>query len=238
LGNFVPRAARNANWGFCSEPITTLKEGTMVNFEEITDSMITLDVSKAADLTRAAIENGVPAIEILNQGLLPGMKIIGDRFRSGEFFLPEVILGGRAMKAAMAHLKPAFKSEGVTIRGRVAIGTVKDDIHDIGKNLVIMMLEGNGWDVIDLGVDVDAEQFCSFVMKNDLDILGLSALLTTTIPRLKEAIDALETAGLREKVKVIVGGALVTQVYADEIGADGFAPNAVEAVALAEQLVK
>jgi 5-methyltetrahydrofolate--homocysteine methyltransferase len=223
LGNFVPRAARNANWGFCSEPITTLKEGTMVNFEEITDSMITLDVSKAADLTRAAIENGVPAIEILNQGLLPGMKIIGDRFRSGEFFLPEVILGGRAMKAAMAHLKPAFKSEGVTIRG---------------KNLVIMMLEGNGWDVIDLGVDVDAEQFCSFVMKNDLDILGLSALLTTTIPRLKEAIDALETAGLREKVKVIVGGALVTQVYADEIGADGFAPNAVEAVALAEQLVK
>ena len=210
----------------------------MSHFEEITHSMIALDVSKTADLTRAAIEDGVPAIEILNQGLLPGMKIIGDRFRSGEFFLPEVILAGRAMKAAMAHLKPAFQKEGATIRGRVAIGTVKDDIHDIGKNLVIMMLEGNGWEVIDLGVDVDAEQFCSFVRENDLDILGLSALLTTTMPRLKEAIDALETTGLREKVKVMVGGALVTQVYADEIGADGFAPNAVEAVALAGQLVK
>jgi 5-methyltetrahydrofolate--homocysteine methyltransferase len=210
----------------------------MFNFEEITDSMITLDVSKTADLTRAAVENGVPAIEILNQGLLPGMKIIGDRFRSGEFFLPEVILAGRAMKAAMAHLKPAFQKEGTTIRGRVAIGTVKDDIHDIGKNLVIMMLEGNGWEVMDLGVDVDAEQFCSFVRENDLDILGLSALLTTTMPSLKEAIDALETAGLRGKVKVMVGGALVTQVYADEIGADGFAPNAVEAVALVGQLVK
>jgi 5-methyltetrahydrofolate--homocysteine methyltransferase len=210
----------------------------MSNFEEITQSMITLDVSKTADLTRAAIEDGLPAIEILNQGLLPGMKIIGDRFRSGEFFLPEVILAGRAMKAAMAHLKPAFQKEGATIRGRVAIGTVKDDIHDIGKNLVIMMLEGNGWEVIDLGIDLDAEQFCSFVRENDLDILGLSALLTTTMPRLKEAIDALETAGLREKVKVMVGGALVTQGYADEIGADGFAPNAVEAVALVGQLVK
>jgi 5-methyltetrahydrofolate--homocysteine methyltransferase len=210
----------------------------MSNFEEITQSMITLDVSKTADLTRAAIEDGLPAIEILNQGLLPGMKIIGDRFRSGEFFLPEVILAGRAMKAAMAHLKPAFQKEGTTSRGRVAIGTVKDDIHDIGKNLVIMMLEGNGWEVIDLGIDLDAEQFCSFVRENDLDILGLSALLTTTMPRLKEAIDALETAGLREKVKVMVGGALVTQGYADEIGADGFAPNAVEAVALVGQLVK
>jgi 5-methyltetrahydrofolate--homocysteine methyltransferase len=210
----------------------------MNNFGEITHSMIALDVSETADLTKAIIEDGVPAIEILNQGLLPGMKIIGDRFRSGEFFLPEVILAGRAMKAAMAHLKPAFQKEGTTIRGRVAIGTVKDDIHDIGKNLVIMMLEGNGWEVMDLGVDVDAEQFCSFVRENDLDILGLSALLTTTMPSLKEAIDALETAGLRGKVKVMVGGALVTQVYADEIGADGFAPNAVEAVALVGQLVK
>jgi 5-methyltetrahydrofolate--homocysteine methyltransferase len=142
------------------------------------------------------------------------------------------------MKAAMAHLKPAFQKEEATIRGRVAIGTVKDDIHDIGKNLVLMMLEGNGWEVMDLGVDVDAEQFCSCVRENALDILGLSALLTTTMPRLKEAIDALETAGLRGKVKVMVGGALVTQAYADEIGADGFAPNAVDAVALVGQLVK
>lgn len=209
----------------------------MSTFDEITQSLIGLDVSKTEKLTTEAIEEGVPAIEILNQGLLPGMKIIGDRFASGEFFLPELILAGRAMKAAMAHLRPVFQKQGTIIRGKVALGTVKDDIHDIGKNLVLMMLEGNGWDVIDLGVDVETEQLCSFVKENDLDIIGLSALLTTTIPRLKETIDALEKAGLREKVKIMVGGALVTQAYADEIGADGYASNAAEAVALAGQLV-
>jgi 5-methyltetrahydrofolate--homocysteine methyltransferase len=210
----------------------------MSNFNEIVQSLIDLNVSKTEDLTTGAIKDGAPAIDILNQGLLPGMKIIGDRFRSGEFFLPELILAGRAMKAAMAHLKPAFQKQETTIRGTVALGTVKDDIHDIGKNLVIMMLEGNGWEVIDLGVDVPTEQFCSLVREKELDILGLSALLTTTLPRLKEVIDALETAELREKVKVMVGGALVTQAYADEIGADGFASSAVDAVELAEQLIK
>ena len=141
------------------------------------------------------------------------------------------------MKGAMALLKPAFQKEGTPPRGKVAIGTVKDDIHDIGKNLVIMMLEGNGWEVTDLGIDVPAEQFCSAVRENDVDILGLCALLTTTAPRLKEVIDALEAEGLREKVKVMVGGAIVTQALADEIGADGYASNAVEAVALAELLL-
>lgn len=210
----------------------------MSKCDEITQSLIGLDVSKTADLTKEALEQGEQALDVLNQGLLPAMKIIGDRFQSGEFFLPELILAGRAMQAAMEYLKPAFQREGKTIRGKVAIGTVKEDIHDIGKNLVLMMLEGNGWDVIDLGVDVAPEQFCDYVKEHEPDIIGLSALLTTTIPSLKDTMEALETAGLREKVKVMVGGALVTKEYAEEIGADGYADNAAEAVGLAEQLLK
>jgi 5-methyltetrahydrofolate--homocysteine methyltransferase len=209
----------------------------MSRFDEIAQSLRGTDVSRTADLTRMAMEEGLSAIEILNKGLLPGMKIVGEQFRSGEIFLPEVLFAGKAMKGAMALLKPAFQKEGAQPRGKVAIGTVKDDIHDIGKNLVIMMLEGNGWEVTDLGIDVPAEQFCSAVRENDLDILGLSALLTTTAPRLKEVIDALEAEGLREKVQVIVGGAIVTQAFADEIGADGYASNAVEVVELADRLL-
>ena len=210
----------------------------MSRFDEIAQSLKGTDVSRTADLTRTAMEEGLSAMDILNKGLLPGMQIIGEQFRSDEIFLPEVLFAGKAMKGAMALLKPAFQKEGAPFRGKVAIGTVKDDIHDIGKNLVIMMLEGNGWEVTDLGIDVPADQFCTAVREIDLDILGLCALLTTTAPRLKEVIDALEAEGLRGKVKVMVGGAIVTQSYADEIGADGYAPNAVEAVTLAETLVK
>jgi 5-methyltetrahydrofolate--homocysteine methyltransferase len=210
----------------------------MSRVDEIGHSLLELDPARTADLTRAAIEAGVPAVEILNHGLLPGMKVVGEQFRSGEIFLPEVLLAGKAMKEAMALLRPAFQREGVPRRGTAAIGTVKDDIHDIGKNLVIMMLEGNGWEVTDLGVDVPAEQFCSAVKEKAPDILGLSALLTTTVTRLKEVIQALEANGLRRKVKVMVGGAVVTQAFADEIGADGYAPNAVEAVDLAALLLQ
>ena len=210
----------------------------MCRFDEIANSLLDFDGARTPDLTRVAMEEGVPAVEILNRGLLPGMKIVGEQFRSGEIFLPEVLLAGKAMKEAMALLRPAFQREGVPRRGTAAIGTVKDDIHDIGKNLVIMMLEGNGWEVTDLGVDVPPEQFCSAVKDRAPGILGLSALLTTTVMRLKEVIQALEANGLRKKVKVMVGGAVVTQAYADEIGADGYAPNAVEAVELAERLLK
>jgi 5-methyltetrahydrofolate--homocysteine methyltransferase len=209
----------------------------MSRLDEIAQSLRGTDVSRTADLARMAMEEGLSAMDILNKGLLPGMQIIGEQFRSDEIFLPEVLFAGKAMKGAMALLKPAFQKEGAPPRGKVAIGTVKDDIHDIGKNLVIMMLEGNGWEVTDLGIDVPAEQFCSAIRENDVDILGLCALLTTTTPRLKEVIDALEAEGLREKVKVMVGGAIVTQAFADEIGADGYASNAVEAVALAELLL-
>jgi len=209
----------------------------MSRFDEIAQSLRGTDVSRTADLTRMAMEEGLSGLDILNKGLLPGIQMIGKQFRSGEIFLPEVLFAGKAMKGAMALLKPAFQKEGAPLRGKVAIGTVKDDIHDIGKNLVIMMLEGNGWEVTDLGIDVPAEHFCSAVRENDLDILGLSALLTTTAPRLKEVIDALKAEGLREKVKVMVGGAIVTQDFADEIGADGYASNAVEVVALADRLL-
>ncbi len=209
----------------------------MTELNEISQAMVELNAKKTSDLTKTALRNGKTALEILNHGLLPGMKVIGDRFHTGEFFLPELILAGRAMKAAMEHLKPAFQGAGSISKGNIAIGTVKDDIHDIGKNLVIMMLEGNGWQVTDLGVDVPPEEFCSFVRENKPDILGLSALLSTTIPRLKETIDALETAGLRKSVKIIVGGALVTQDIADKIGADGYSPDAVYAAALAEKLI-
>jgi len=210
----------------------------MFNFDELANSLVQGDVSKAADLTEAGLNAGIPATEILNKGLMEGIKVIGKRFRSGEIFLPEVLLAGEAMKAGMAVLKPAWLKEGVPARGKVAIGTVEGDVHDIGKNIVLMMLEGNGWGITDLGVDVPAEKFCSVVTETDLDILGLSALLTTTIPRLKEIIDALKAGGLRNKVKIMVGGVAVTQEYADEIGADSYAANAVEAVDRAALLLK
>jgi 5-methyltetrahydrofolate--homocysteine methyltransferase len=209
----------------------------MFKFDEMIQSLSDFDVARTEALARTALEEGVPAIEILNRGLVPGMQIIGERFRNGEIYLPEVLVVGKAMKGAMALLKPAFKKEGASHRGTVAIGTVKDDIHDIGKNLVIMMLEGNGWEVTDLGINVSAEQFCDAVQDMAPDILGLSALLTSTETRLKEVIDALEARGLRRKVKVMVGGAVVTQEYADEIGADGYAPDAVQAVELAGRLM-
>lgn len=210
----------------------------MTTVDKIHSALVNLNISGIADLTKSAIEQGVPATDILNKGLLLGMKVIGDRFCNGEVFLPELILSGRVMKQAMAILKPTFKVREFKNRGKIAIGTVKGDIHDIGKNLVLMMLEGNGWEVVDLGVDVPAEGFCTFVKENDIDILGMSALLTTTVPGLKESIDAIKEAGLRDKAKIIVGGALVTQSIADKYGADGFASNAVEAVELANRLLE
>lgn len=210
----------------------------MFDFDEIANSLVQGDESRVEGLTRAGLEAEIPALDILNKGFMAGMKIIGEQFRSGEFYLPEVLLAGEAMKAGMAVLKSTWQEEGVPSRGKVAIGTVEGDVHDIGKNLVIMMLEGNGWSMTDLGVDLSAEKFCSLVKEMEPDILGLSALLTTTVPRLKEVIDALKAAGLRNKVKVMVGGVAVTQEYAAEIGADGYAVNAVEAVDEAALLLK
>jgi len=166
------------------------------------------------------------------------MSVVGRRFRDGEIFVPEVLVAARAMKAGMEHLEPRLAECGVEPAGKVVIGTVKGDIHDIGKNLVIMMLRGSGFQVIDLGINVPAQKFVAAIQEYQPDIVGMSALLTTTMAQMKVNIDALRQAGALEKVKVMVGGAPVTRQYAEQIGAHGFAPNASAAVDRALELVR
>ena len=202
----------------------------MDKVKQISEAIAQLKWNEIAALTNQALEAGIPALEVINQGLVPGMSVVGGKFRDGEVFLPEVLLSARTMKTALEILLPVLSQQGASSIGRVAIGTVTGDIHDIGKNIVVSMLQGNGFEVIDLGVDVDPERFVEVVRNNDLQVLGLSALLTTTMPMMEETIKALERAGLRQKVRVIVGGAPVTQAYADQIGADGYGADAVAAV--------
>jgi len=204
----------------------------MVDLSEIAHSLKVGDITRAEELTKAAIGASLPAEEILSKGLVAGIQVVGEQFEEGEIFLPELLMSGEAMKAALNLLRPLLASqEGVTrFGGRVAIGTVQGDMHDIGKNIVVMMLEGNGWEVTDLGIDVAPEEFCRAVRENDFQILGLSSLLTVTMPNQERTIEALKAAGLRDKVKVAIGGAVCSQSYADQIGADGYAADAVEAV--------
>ena len=205
--------------------------------QPISEAIVQLKWDEIATLTNEAVEAGVPALEIINQGLVPGMTVVGTKFREGEIFLPEVLLSAKTMKTAMEILLPILSQQNASFMGRVAIGTVAGDIHDIGKNIVISMLQGNGFEVMDLGVDIAPERFVEVVSDNDLQILGLSALLTSTMPMLSETIKALEKAQLRQKTKVIIGGAPVTQAYADQIGADGYGADAVAAVELARALI-
>ena len=209
----------------------------MFDFAELVNSVVEGDVSRAAELTRKALDAQISAKETLDNGLLPAMDRVGSSFEGGEIFLPELLMAGDAMKASIKLLRPELAKKGASYAGRYAIGTVQGDLHDIGKNIVILMLEGNGWDVIDLGTDVSPEQFCDFIKKSDFDILGLSALLTFTMPMMAETISNLKEAGLRNKVKVMIGGAPVTPSFADQIGADAYARDAVEAVALAKSLL-
>ena len=177
-------------------------------------------------LVQQAIDEGIPAPEILDKGLLAAMDVIGPKFRDGEMFVPEVLVAARSLNAGSELLKPLLAAEGTEPLGKAVIGTVKDDMHDIGKNLVRMMVEGKGIDITDLGVDVETEKFVEFLKENpDTDLVLLSALLTTTMPRLKEVIDAITDAGLRDSVIIMVGGAPVTQEFADEIGADAYTPD-------------
>ena len=187
-------------------------------------------------LVQDALNEGVKADTILNQGLVIGMNQIGEMFKTGEAYVPEVLVAARAMKAGTAILKPLLVAENVQSLGTVAIGTVQGDLHDIGKNLVGMMLEGSGFTVMDLGEDVAPEKFVDAV-KNGAQIIGMSALLTTTMPNMSVTIKALEDAGLRDKVKVMIGGAPITQEYADSIGADGYSTDAASAAELAKQLI-
>ncbi len=204
----------------------------MASLSKIAKSLVERDIARTEALIKAAIEANIPAQEILNKDVVAGMQIVGEQFGDGEIFLPELLMAGEAAKAAMKLLRPLLtRQKGVRgYTGKAAIGTVQGDVHDIGKNIVLMMLEANGWDITDLGVDVAPEEFCAAVKRNDFQVLGLSALLTGTMPNQRETIEALKAAGLRDKVKVVIGGAMCTQRWADQIGADCYASDAAEAV--------
>jgi corrinoid protein of di/trimethylamine methyltransferase len=209
----------------------------MADLKELYDAILTGDAKKAAAVTKAAIDEGVQPMDMVTLQMVPAMAEVGRLFECEEYFVPELLLSGRAMKACMELLRPLLSKQGVEPVGRVVIGTVKGDLHDIGKNLVACMLEGGGFEVIDLGADVAPDQFVNTVQSKNVKIVALSALLTVTMNSMRTTIQAFRDAGLREKVKIMVGGAPVTQQFADEIGADGFSENASAAVTLARKLV-
>lgn len=205
----------------------------------ITQTLVEGQVEENIDLVNQALSLAVPALEVINSGLLPGMNIVGQKFQSGEYFLPHVMIAADSMKKAMAVLEPLLKGDQQTgSYGTVVIGTVQGDIHEIGKNLVATMLSANGFKVIDLGVDVPAEKFIQTAMEVKADIIGLSALLTTTMSLQREIINALKARGLQDKYQVIVGGAPVNRDWAERIGAQGFAEDAISAVELVKSLLK
>jgi 5-methyltetrahydrofolate--homocysteine methyltransferase len=187
--------------------------------------------------TKAALESGMTAQEILNNGLVAGMNVVGRDFKSGDLFIPEVLMCAKAMHAGLEVLRPLLAEAGAKSQGKVILGTVEGDLHDIGKNLVSMMLQGAGFEIVDLGTDVKPKQFVTAVRDEGADLVGMSAMLTTTMPAMKSTIAALEEAGIRDKVKVIVGGAPVTSKFAEDIGADSYAPDAGAAVDTARELV-
>ena len=203
--------------------------------QQIFQGIIEGEQDVVAEAVDAAVQAGVPPRTILDEGMLAAMAEVGRQFEEGTCYVPEMLISARAMKAGLAKLKPSLKQTDVQAAGRVALGTVKGDLHDMGKNLVGMMLEGAGFTVKDLGVDVSPEAFVAAA--DEVDVIGLSALLTTTMGHMKDALEALEAAGKRSRVKVIVGGAPVTEEFARRIGADGYAPDASRAVAVAKSLI-
>ncbi len=206
-------------------------------FTEIAEAVIHGEVDKITALVQQALNSGASVHDILEQGLIAGMNEVGQRFRDYEMFVPEVLLSAKAMQAGLNLLKPLLAGTGGPGRGKVVIGTVEGDIHDIGKNLVISFLEGAGFEVIDLGTDVSPQRFVEAIKQEAPQILGMSSLLTSTLPAMHKTIEALIEAGIRHQVKVLVGGAPVTQAYADSIGADGYAPDGASGAMKARQLV-
>jgi len=207
-----------------------------MDLKAIYQNVIDGQAAEAEAGVKAALEAGIPADAILNQSLITAMDEVGRRFENGDFFVPEMLIAARAMQAGLKLLKPRLVEANVKSAGKVAIGTVKGDLHDIGKNLVAMMLEGTGFEVRDLGVDVPPEAFVK-AAQDGAQVIGMSALLTTTMNKMEDTIEALQAAGLREKVKVLIGGAPITQDFANRIGADAFAPDASSAARIARQLV-
>jgi 5-methyltetrahydrofolate--homocysteine methyltransferase len=206
-------------------------------FEEIASAVIAGDPAKSQELVKKALDGGAKPLDIVDQGLMAGMNVVGERFKRCDMFVPEVLMAAKAMNMGLDLVKPHLDSASRAGTGTVVIGTVKGDLHDIGKNLVAMLLESKGLNVVNLGVDVSAETFVNAVKQHSPQIVGMSALLTTTMLVMKDVIDALKEANLRDSVKVMIGGAPVTQDFATEIGADGYAPDAVTATDLAKGLL-
>jgi 5-methyltetrahydrofolate--homocysteine methyltransferase len=219
------------------ERIINLFSKARAEMQEIAAALIDGENETVGRLTRQQLDCGTGALEVMDYGLVAGMAIVGIKFRQNFIFVPEVLACARAMKAGMAHVEPILSASGIDPIGKVIMGTVKGDLHDIGKNLCIMMLRGAGFEVVDLGVDTSADRFIEAVEEHEAPLLGMSALLTTTMPNMGKTIEAFIDADLRDKVKIMVGGAPVTQDFADDMGADGYAKDAVACVALAKQLM-
>jgi 5-methyltetrahydrofolate--homocysteine methyltransferase len=209
----------------------------MADLNELAQAVISGNAPKAKELTQQAIDAGTEVQKVLDEGLIAGMSVVGDRFKKNEFYVPEVLIAARAMNQAMEVLEPQLAKAGVQPVATVVLGTVKGDLHDIGKNLVGMMLKGGGFKVVDLGVDVPPEKFVEAVQENDANILGLSALLTTTMVAMEDVITAVKGSAAAAKVKTMIGGAPITSDFSDKIGADGYAPDAASAVDKAKELL-
>lgn len=206
-------------------------------FEQIADEVQKGNSDSVEELVKGALSKEISVEKILNKGLVEGMNTVSEKFKNNEIFIPEVLISAKAMNCGLEIIKPLLIEAKVKSRGKVVIGTVKGDLHDIGKSIVAMMLQGAGFDIVDLGNDVPKEKFLEFVRKERADIVGMSALLTTTMVYMKEVIEAVKDAGLREDVKIIIGGAPVTESYAVQIEADGYAPDAATAVDLSKRLL-
>jgi corrinoid protein of di/trimethylamine methyltransferase len=210
----------------------------MADLAKLYDAILNGDQKTAVAVTQEALAEGCDPMELITKHMVPAMDEVGRRFECEEYFVPELLLSARAMKGSLELLRPLLAACGAQPAGRVVIGTVKGDLHDIGKNLVASMLEGGGFEVIDLGADVPPERFIEAVREKNARIVALSALLTVTMPAMRKTIDALKEAGIRDQIKVMVGGAPVTPQFAEEIGADGYGENATAAVALARKFVQ
>lgn len=209
----------------------------MSDFQNLAQAVIGANQQGVKEITRSMIDGGVDPVRIINEGLIPGMNVVGVRFKAGDMFVPEVMMSAKAMSVGIEMVKPLIAEGDMPSQGTVVMGTVKGDLHDIGKNLVIMMLESAGFKVIDLGVDVPADTFVKAVKEHRAQIVGLSALLTTTMLAMKATLETLRQEGVTDRVKVIIGGAPVSQEFADQIGADGYAPDAAAAAELCRALV-
>lgn len=225
------------NLEYCDQPKTGGNKMNEELFEILKKGVIDGDVENCLKSIKKGLDSGVSGEDILVKGLIPGINIVGKLYSEGEYYLPELLMSGKVMEESIRIFDPFLSKKGGERAGKFIMGSVKGDIHDIGKNIVIMMLKGNGWEVKDLGVDVPPEIFCEEVKNGNYDILGISTLLTITMPNAEKTINAIKQAGLRDKIKIMIGGAPVTKEFADKIGADEFATDAWEGLTKAQRLL-